>query len=85
MKNFILLASLLLTLNVFADIEHTDNAPARPSEEEIARNRACFQDLATQGCGDPGEDPQQFRSCMSNVYSTLDKHCQDLMSTLYGK
>ncbi|MCM2349374.1 MAG: hypothetical protein NDI69_05080 [Bacteriovoracaceae bacterium] len=84
MKNIVLMIGLLFSLTALADIEYVEDNQAKPTQAEITKNRACFQELITQGCGDPGEDPQQFRSCMSNVYSTLTKDCQTLMSKLYG-
>ncbi len=84
MKKIILVASLLLSFTAMADIDYEGETP-NPTPEEISRNRACFEDLARQGCGDAGEDPEHFRSCMSNVYSSLSQDCQALMTKLYGK
>lgn len=83
MKNIFLAMSFLITMSSFASIEHEPNS-VKPTQAEIAKNRSCFEELSKQGCGDPGEDPQQFRSCMTNVYSTLSKDCKGLMSKLYG-
>ena len=83
MKNIILMTGLLLSFQAFADIEYVEDNQAKPTQVEISKNRACFQELERQGCGDPGDDPQQFRSCMSNVYSTLTTDCKALMTKLY--
>jgi hypothetical protein len=87
MKNIFLAASFLLTMNAFASIEFepTQAASSKASDREISRSRACFQELSAQGCGDPGEDPTHFRSCMRNVKSTLTSECKALMNDLYGK
>lgn len=83
MKNIILMTGLLFSFQAFADIEYVEDNQSKPTETEISKNRTCFQELERQGCGDPGEDPQQFRSCMSNVYSTLSTDCKALMTELY--
>jgi hypothetical protein len=83
MRNLILICGILLMVNAYATIEADDNKIFDVSQEEIMKNRACFKDLETNGCGDPGEDPKQFRACMSNVYPKLDVDCQKLMNKLY--
>ena len=85
MKNIILVSSFFLTFSALADIEYVAGDRSIATDAEISKSRACFQELSVQGCGDPGEDPQQFRSCMSNVYPTLNPDCQKLMTELYGK
>ena len=82
MRNTIFLLGLFLAHQSLADIEY-EGPSSRPGQAEIQRNRACFEELKVLGCGDPGEDPEQFRSCMSNVYSSLSKDCKVLMSKLY--
>lgn len=84
MKKIVLMAGLLLSFTALADIEY-EGKYTKPSADEVSRNRACFEDLSRQGCGDPGEDPEQFRSCMSNVYTSLTQDCQSLMTKLYGE
>lgn len=84
MKKIILIAGLLMSFAVVADIDY-EGETSNPTPEEIARNRACFEDLSRQGCGDAGEDPEHFRSCMSNVYTSLSQECQSLMTKLYGE
>jgi hypothetical protein len=82
MKNIVILMGLLVAYNSFASIEHEGNS-TKPTQTEINRNRACFEELKVQGCGDPGEDAEQFRSCMNNVYENLNPDCKTLMSKLY--
>ncbi len=84
MKKIILITGLLLSFASMADIAY-EGETSNPTPEEISRNRACFEDLARQGCGDAGEDPAHFRACMSNVYTSLAQDCQALMTKLYGE
>lgn len=85
MKKLFFVAFLTTTINAYADITHTSQEPPKATAQEISRNRACFEELKVQGCGDPGDDFKQFRSCMSNVYDSLSESCQKMMSDLYGK
>lgn len=86
MKYALMFLTLSFIFNAYADIEYMPNeVSSAPSEQEISKNRACFQELITLGCGDPAEDSEHFRSCMANVYPNLSKSCQSLMSILYGK
>lgn len=84
MKNTLAIISLLFVMNVKADIEYSADQNAKATPQEVSKNRACFQELSAQGCGDPGDDHQQFRSCLNNVHSTLTSDCQKMMSNLYG-
>lgn len=81
---FIFALSLVVMMNANATVESTGTKSIQPSETEIQKNRACFQYLEVLGCGDAGEDPDHFRSCLGNVHPTLDDHCQRLMLELYG-
>ena len=83
MKNLIVFGLMIFAFNGLANIEYSPEAVSKPSQTEIDSNRACFQDLEELGCGDSGEDVENFRSCMNNVYSSLDKSCQKLMNDLY--
>ena len=83
MKNALLVLGLCFVLHAQASIDASDRD--RASESEVSNSRACFQELEQEGCGDPGVDPQHFRSCMSAAYVRLSKDCQELMTTLYGK
>ena len=85
MKNFLLFSMMCLSLSTYANIDYDEADRNRATESEISNNRACFENLKVQGCGDPGEDPQQFRSCMKNVRETLSTYCQAKMTELYGK
>lgn len=85
MKNTLAIIALLFVMNAKADIEYSTDQNAKATPQEVSKNRACFQELAAQGCGDPGDDHQQFRSCLNNVHSTLTADCQKMMSNLYGK
>jgi hypothetical protein len=82
MTNILLLASFLLVQTSFANIEY-DGVSVKPTQAERTRNRACFEELKINGCGDPGEDPQHFRSCMSQVFEKLSPECQAMMNKLY--
>jgi hypothetical protein len=85
MKKLLIVIGIVTMFNAYADIEYSVQDAAKPTEKEIANNRACFEDLKAQGCGDPGDDIAQFRSCMSNVYPSLTTSCKKMMSDLYGK
>lgn len=84
MKKIITIALCIFSLTVFASIEY-EGESSTISKEEMAKNRSCFQELTVQGCGDPGEDHKQFRSCMSHVYPKLSKDCKALMTKLYTR
>lgn len=84
MKQVVVMFGLVMALNASASVEHTYEKNSQPTETEIQMNRSCFSDLEVQGCGDAGEDPEHFRSCMANVHQNLNDHCQKLMSKLYG-
>jgi hypothetical protein len=73
--------TLLFTLNLFA----AEQKNIQPSEAEIAKNQACFQDLEVQGCRSQEEDPEQFRACMANSHQSMDDHCKKMLLDLYGE
>lgn len=81
MKKLIMALGLLSIFNVYAV---TVDKYAQPTEAEIAKNRACFQELERQGCRTIEEDPEQFRSCLSNSHIALDDYCKKMMLDLYG-
>lgn len=85
MKNFVQLFAFFLMINAYASIEHEPGRESYPTESEITRNRACFKELEVLGCGDPGDDARQFRTCMSEVYGSLSSDCKKLMDKLYKK
>lgn len=75
--------SMLFMFNVYADNQY--QKAVQPSDVEIQQNRACFHDLEVQGCRTQDEDPEQFRSCLSNAVDSLDDHCKEMMLKLYGE
>jgi hypothetical protein len=72
-------------INAHATIEHTAADDQKPTAAEISRNRACFEDLAKNGCEDPGENIREFRKCLHDVFPKLTDSCQKLTSDLYGR
>ncbi len=84
MKKTLMIFGFLFVMNAGA-AEGDLGKYVPPSDAEVSKNRACFQDLEVQGCGNQEEDPEQFRSCMSNVHENLNEHCKRLMSNLYGE
>ncbi len=84
MKNFFLLIGMIYLIDAQASIEYMPNELSKATVAEVERNRSCFRELAVQGCGDPAEDPQHFRSCLNHVHSTLGENCKKMMSDLYG-
>lgn len=82
MKN--IFSMLLMVLMVNANATTEDKNYVHPSNAEITKNRACFKQLEERGCGNPKDDPEHFRSCMSSLYSALDDHCQRTLINLYG-
>lgn len=82
MKTFLIAVGLLFVLNSEASIEH-DPGQVEATPQEIAKNRACFEELTMMGCRE--EEHQEFRACLHNVFSSLTSDCQKMMSRLYGK
>lgn len=85
MKVFYIALITLTFTQSFATTEHSPEDMIQPSALEVSQNRACFLEVSENGCGDPGEDIQQFRSCLHNVFSSLTPRCQKMMSNLYSK
>ena len=83
MKKLIIPLSMLFIVSAQANIEY-DGVDAQPTTQEVTKNRACFEELAKNGCGDPGEDVKQVRSCLKNVFPTLAVDCKKLMNYLYS-
>lgn len=83
MKQTLMILGLVFVMNINA-AEQTVKKDVQPTAAEIAKNRACFQELEKQGCGTLEEDQEKFRSCMSYVHTTMEDHCQKLMKGLYG-
>ncbi len=84
MKNLLLIIGMIFLIDAQASIEYVPNEQSKATTGEVDRSRSCFQELAVQGCGDPGEDQQHFRSCLKNVRSSLSGNCKKMMSDLYG-
>lgn len=84
MKYTFVALSLLFTISANADIEYSPQEPAKATPQEISKNRACFEELKVQGCGDPGDDINHFKSCLNNVHSTLTDNCKRMMTDMYG-
>ncbi len=76
---------LLFIANVSASIEHVDGDDATPTEQELSRNHACFDELSKAGCGDPGENLKEFRTCLHEAFPTLSHDCKKMMSNLYRR
>jgi hypothetical protein len=84
MKNLLLLIGMIVLVDAQASIEYMPNEQSKATLAEVEKNRSCFRELAVQGCGDPADDQQHFRSCLNNVHSTLSENCKKMMSDLYG-
>lgn len=85
MKNFLILVFLLSFPSAWPSIEYVPGEEGSPSATEIARNRACFDEVAKYGCGDPGEDLAHFRSCLHDAHPSLSDRCKRMMTTLYKR
>lgn len=85
MKNIVMMFSLLLSFNVFADIDEASMKLTEPKEGEVESARSCFSEFETLGCGHPRDDLEHFKSCMENVFSSVTPKCQKIMGGLYRK
>lgn len=84
MKTIVTVILIVFSVNLPASIEVSGHEPAKATSAEIRKNRSCFEELKIQGCGDPGDDIQHFRSCMNNSFELLSRDCRKMMSELYG-
>jgi hypothetical protein len=84
MKSLLIAFGMVFALNSMASLTYSESKGSKPTDQEREKNHACFSQLSNDGCGDPGEDPRHFRSCMANVYPRLSSDCKKLMSDLYG-
>lgn len=84
MKSVFIAFFMFFMTQAYGDIEF-DGKLDIPSDKEVSQNRACFEELAKLGCGDPGDDHQQFRSCMHDVYPSLTDDCRKMMTGLYKR
>lgn len=75
---------LMFSLWAFADIEYTPEDKA-PTVAEVQNYRACFEEVERAGCKLPKEDQKEFRTCMSQNFTSLSSNCQKMLSKLYGK
>lgn len=85
MKYFLPAIALSFMISARASIEYVESEQSHATPEEIQQSRACFKEVARNGCGDPGEDPRHFRLCLKNTKETLTKDCKKMMTELYGK
>jgi hypothetical protein len=85
MKKLFTLSLLALSLMAMADIESGAPETTPPNAERVQAARSCFAELERLGCGHPGDDLEQFRSCMNNVHGSLSSRCQAITTRLYGK
>lgn len=85
MKNLIFTLLFLISFTAQATIEYLPEDQSKATPGEIYKNRACFEELATHGCGSPGDDKEHFRKCLKTTYSSLTNDCQSMMSSLYGE
>lgn len=84
MKKLFVVMSLVMSFGAYADIEYSADQDSKPTIIEINKNRACFEEVAKLGCGDPGEDPKHFKSCLKDIHSSLSTSCKKMMSDLYS-
>lgn len=81
-----LLAGIVFT--VIFNVQAGTLEPAayvHPTDAEIQKSRMCFQELENLGCGTQEEDPERFRSCLSDVQEKLSESCKVMMRKLYGE
>lgn len=85
MKKIIFSLCLFATIPALANLDSADAINVVPNAARVNASRACFSELDKMGCGHPKDDLSHFRTCMSEIYSTLDVNCQKIMKRLYGK
>ncbi|WP_408098025.1 hypothetical protein ACJVC5_03620 [Peredibacter sp. HCB2-198] len=85
MKHLLTSFVLVFSVSAFANIDEGSVINIEPKAERVEASRACFSELQKLGCGHPKEDAEHFRTCMSEVYTSLDSGCQTIMKRLYGK
>jgi hypothetical protein len=83
MKKIFITVMMMMTVSAYASIEH-DGKP-EPTANEISKSRSCFEEVSQNGCGDPGDDIKQFRSCLNNIFPSLTGDCQKMMTHLYSR
>lgn len=85
MKKLMMVLTLITSLSALANIDEAVLAAMEPTDSEISQSRACFQEMAVQGCGHPKEDLEHFKKCMGNVSASLTPACKKMLTDLYGK
>ena len=85
MKSVLTMMFLLFMANVSGSIEYVEGEDAAPTEQELGRNHACFEELSKAGCGEPGENLKEFRACLHEAFPTLNEDCRKMMSHLYRR
>ncbi len=85
MKLLTLAFFLAVSLDSQANIEASSAIQVEPTASALASSRSCFSELSANGCRHPSEDPEQFRTCLKDVFPTLNDSCQAMMKRLYGK
>lgn len=85
MKYVMITLLLALSINAQAHIDDSAGINVEASAVEVSNSRACFSELATNGCRHPSEDPDQFRTCLGDSFHALTEPCQVMMKRLYGK
>lgn len=80
MKALFVSITFSLSLSAIANIEFT---PEDPNDHEIVESRMCFNEIEKLGCKLPRENQKDFRSCMSQNFSSLSSVCQKMMIKLY--
>lgn len=75
--------ALFISLQSFANLEHTPGMEAAPSQERMTTNHACFEDLERLGCGRPQDDREHFQQCALDQLNHLEQSCQKVIKKLY--
>ena len=84
MKNFMLILSLSLSINSYADLEHKVGQEGLPTTKELSLSRNCFQEIAELNCGHPSEDQDVFIACLHKERLSLTDNCRNFFDKLYG-
>ena len=85
MKFFMMALFMLSLASSQASIEFAESKQTEISQVQLAKNRACLDELVTHGCGDPAEDHKHFRTCLHDAFPALTEGCQKMMSNLYSR
>lgn len=85
MKTLFTMMFMLFIAQANASIEYVEGEDSAPTQQEINKNRACFDELSKAGCGDPGENIKEFRVCLHDAFPSLSDDCKKMMSNLYRR